>query len=100
MVDVRRADVVLHHSLPAIFRVEQSSALPPRFEVQACVKIWWWFEATELLLPIPNRIVKRRTADDTRKGTVGSCHHILTDVSLPHSEQTCPAPNLFWCGGC
>lgn len=25
-----------------------------------------------LSLPIPNRVIKRRTADDTRKGTVGS----------------------------
>ena len=26
---------------------------------------FWWFEAAALPLPIPNRVVKRRTANDT-----------------------------------
>ena len=33
---------------------------------------FWWLSAAELPLPIPNRVVKRGSGDDTRKGKVTS----------------------------
>lgn len=46
----------------------------------------------ELPLPIPNRVVKRCTADDTRKGTVGSCHLISTY----HSQKPLPPQGFLY----
>ncbi len=34
--------------------------------------VFWWFNAVVTPLPIPNRVVKRRCADGTRKGRVGN----------------------------
>ena len=36
-----------------------------------------WLEGAELPLPIPNRVVKRSTADDTHLGKVGSRPYIV-----------------------
>ena len=37
--------------------------------------LFWWFDAVDTPLPIPNREVKRRSTDDTRKGKVGNCRN-------------------------
>ena len=53
--------------------------------------LFGWLEGVELPLPIPNRVVKRSTADDTRKGESRQPPIQSTKLKISSTETESPA---------